>query len=108
MTTLINTPETKSAAFDPAQDDLRYSFESYRLANDERLAEIESRGAADPLLDEKVARIDAALDETKRRIDRVALDRARPALGQDGPRDPLSHEHKAAFAAYIRSGEAGG
>ncbi len=108
MTTQLHAPETKSAGFDPAQDDLRYTFESYRLANDERLAEIESRGSADPLVDEKVARIDASLDETRRRIDRVALDRARPALCQDAPRDPLSHEHKAAFVSYIRSGEAGG
>jgi HK97 family phage major capsid protein len=64
------------------------------------------------LTEEKLARMDAALDDTMRRIDRLTLDRARPPLGQDGEgihrRDPLVAEHKAAFAAYVRSGEAGG
>ncbi len=104
-------PETKAAGADLslAFDDLRYTLESYRSANEERLAEIEARQSADPLTEEKLARMDAALDDTMRRIDRITLDRARPALASDGAaRDPLVAEHKAAFAAYVRSGEAGG
>jgi HK97 family phage major capsid protein len=103
-------PETKAAGPDLslALDDLRYTLENYRVTNEQRLAEIEGRSGADPLTEEKLARIDAALDESKRRLDRLALDRGRPALGQDDRRDPLIGEHKAAFAAYIRSGEAGG
>lgn len=109
MTARHQSPETRSAASDwsPALDDLRYTLEAYRETNDQRLAQMETR-AADPLTEEKLERIDAALDDAKRRIDRIALDRSRPALGQDGLRDPLGSEHKAAFASYIRSGEAGG
>ncbi len=110
MTDLNHAPETKAAGPDLALalDDVRYAFESYRATNDERLAEIETRAGVDPVTEEKLARIDAALDESRRRMDRVALDRGRPALGQDGVRDPAVQEHKAAFASYIRSGEAGG
>ena len=114
MTHLDTAPETKAAGADLALafEDLRYTLESYRAANDERLAGIEARSSADPLTEEKLIRIDAALDDTMRRIDRLTLERARPSLGQDGQsaygRDPLVAEHKAAFAAYVRSGEAGG
>ncbi|MDX3805473.1 phage major capsid protein [Bosea thiooxidans] len=114
MTHLDHAPETKAAGADLALafEDLRYMLESYRATNDERLAGIEARNSADPLTEEKLARIDAALDDTMRRIDRLTLDRSRPSLGRDGEgahrRDPLVAEHKAAFAAYVRSGEAGG
>lgn len=114
MTHLDTAPETKAAGADLALafEDLRYTLESYRATNDERLTGIEARNGADPLTEEKLARMDAALDDTMRRIDRLTLDRARPPLGQDGEgihrRDPLVAEHKAAFAAYVRSGEAGG
>jgi len=110
MTTANHAPESKAAGADLslAFDDLRYTLESYRVSNDERLAEIETRNGADPLTEEKMTRMDAALDDAMRRIDRLTLDRNRPALGRDEARDPLVGEHKAAFAAYIRSGEAGG
>lgn len=109
MTTFNHAPETKAAGADLALafDDLRYTLESYRVSNDERLAEIETRRGADPLTQEKMARMDAALDEAQRRLDRLTLDRSRPALAQDGERDPHVAEHKAAFATYIRNGEAG-
>ena len=112
MTHLDHAPESKAAGADLALafEDMRYTLESYRAANEERLAGLEARQGGDPLVEEKLARIDGALDDALRRIDRLTLDRGRPALGQDGrdARDPLVAEHKAAFAAYIRTGEAGG
>jgi len=110
MSHLNTAPETKAAGGDLALafEDLRYTLENYRSTNEERLAGLEARQGADPLTEEKLVRMDAALDDTMRRIDRLTLERARPALGQDGPRDPLTAEHKAAFGAYVRTGEAGG
>ena len=60
--------------------------------------------------DEKLSRMDRDMDENKRRMDRLMLDRARPALGMTDMKasDPVIAEHKAAFEAYIRGGEAGG
>ncbi len=112
MTHLDHAPETKASGADLALafEDMRYTLESYRAANEERLAGLEARSGADPLTDEKLARIDGALGEALRRIDRLTLERSRPALDRDGQgvRDPLVAEHKAAFAAYVRTGEAGG
>lgn len=110
MSHLNTAPETKAAGADLALafEDLRYTLENYRATNEERLAGLEARQGVDPLTEEKLVRMDAALDDTMRRIDRLTLERARPALSQDGPRDPLTAEHKAAFASYVRTGEAGG
>ncbi len=82
------------------------AFEALKAANDARLAEIERRGAADPLLDAKLARIDRTLDQQRTALERLALEQARPALGED-PRkgDP---EHKSACAAYLRKGDDSG
>ena len=104
--------ETKAAGGDVALafEDFSRTFEAFRDTNDQRLAEIESRLSADAVTEEKLARIDAALDAAKRRLDRVQLDGSRPALsGPDGSaRTGLATEHKAAFDLYVRAGEAAG
>jgi HK97 family phage major capsid protein len=109
---MIPVVETKSTSADVASafEDFAHAFEAFKDANDTRLSEIETRLTSDVVTDEKLVRIDAALDDAKRRLDRLALDRFRPPLAsvQDGPRDPAQAEHKTAFHAYIRSGEASG
>lgn len=76
------------------------AFESYKEANDARLAAIE-QGRADVLLDEKVDRIDRALVEQKAAIERLALAARRPALAAD----PRESEYKSAWGAYLRRGD---
>jgi HK97 family phage major capsid protein len=102
-------PEHKSGiAYTPRDDydELRATFEEFKSANDERLAKIE-RKRADVLLDEKVDRINAALDLQTKRMDDLALRQARPALDGRGRivTDAASREHKSAFDAYVRGGE---
>lgn len=84
--------------------DMMRAFEAFKDANDERIAEIDKRGG-DPLLEEKVARIDRA-------IDTLMLKAARPALAAaDASRGSSTHaarEHKSAFDAYIRGGDSAG
>lgn len=107
-------PENKAADYVPtsgdvveAYDAFMRSFETYREANDERLAEIESRLAADPLTEEKLARIDAVLDRQKAVLDDMVLKARRPALGGESERaSPAARERKAAFETYIRRGDA--
>jgi|SRR6188508_1556184 len=79
------------------------AFEAFKEVNDARLASIE-RYNADVLLEEKLARIDRAIDGHTQRLDEISLKNARPAIGYDGQRGS-SPEHKAAFDAYIRSGD---
>jgi len=93
------------AGLQGAFEEFMVSFEAFKTENNERLAEIEKRKAADPLTTEKVERISAALDEQKRVLDRLALKRARPALSREGADSLTGIEHKQAFDAYLRSGD---
>ncbi len=98
--------ETKIAN-DSMIADLHQAFAAFREANDERLAQIETRLGVDTLTEEKLSRIDLALDETKSRLDRLSLDFARPRLG--GELDsPHGREHKSVFCHYMQTGEASG
>ena len=95
-----------------AFDEFMASFEAFKDANDERLDDMEKRLGADVVTEEKVARIDRALDQQKRAIDRLVLKGKRPELGgaqaAGGNRGAEPSEHKLAFEAYVRTGESGG
>ncbi len=97
-------------AVSAAMGDLSRAFEAFKETNDTRLAEIEGRLTGDVLTEEKLARIDAALDTARTRLDRLTLEGRRPPMGSGVPalREAASTEHKAAFDLYIRAGESGG
>jgi HK97 family phage major capsid protein len=104
-------PEHKSGISSAARgehDAIMQMFEEFKASNDERLASLGRRG--DVLLDEKVDRINGALDAQMKRIDDLALKNARPQL--DGGRarvtDASAREHKSAFDSYVRMGESAG
>ncbi|MFC7290891.1 phage major capsid protein [Hirschia litorea] len=111
------TLETKMGAATNvgANEDLRAvsaqimtAFEALKETNDARLADIEKRGAADPLFDEKLGRIEAALDKQQARLDRISLDASRPAVGKSGLDQISNTEHKSAWDGYMRSGDDSG
>ena len=92
-----------------AIDDFATAFAAFRETNDDRLRQIEGRLGADVVTEEKLARIDAALDAARTRMDRISLERARPPLAEGPAReDGAAQEHKAAFGLYVRAGESGG
>jgi len=95
------TPEIKDAF-----DDFLRAFAEFKNANDDRLAALERR-SADVVTDEKVDRINKALDEQKRALDTLTLEAGRPALGTERKshtdRDAL--ERKSAFDRYVRKGD---
>jgi HK97 family phage major capsid protein len=102
--------ETKSVSGDDlgtAFDGFMRAFEAFKEANDERLGQIERRMSADVITAERVDRINRALDEHKRVVDELALKSSRPHLGGPAPRSLAAPQHKAAFDAYVRKGEAG-
>ncbi|WP_336057837.1 phage major capsid protein [Nitratireductor sp. CH_MIT9313-5] len=102
----MQAPETKSGDSEIAGafEDFMGAFEAFKETNDRRLKEIEKR-SADPITEEKVERISRALDEQKKALDTLTLKRARPTLARDGSGTVQSLEHKAAFEAYVRSGD---
>jgi HK97 family phage major capsid protein len=81
------------------------AFEAFKETNEERLASTRN----DVVLEEKLARIDATIDAQARRLDEMTLKASRPALGSEPNARIRSSapEHKAAFEAYVRSGESG-
>ena len=92
--------ETKALSSD-AQSivaELMTTFEAYKQANDERLAEIEAKGTSDPLLQEK-------LDKMDRRLDTLSLKSIRASEDDLAPAD---NEHDQAWARYVRTGDESG
>jgi HK97 family phage major capsid protein len=101
--------EVKSAGdLGDAFDEFMTSFEEFKRANDRRLDEIEQKSSADPITNDKVDRISRALDEQKRALDTLALNRARPALERGGRMAAGASEHKQAFDGYVRKGDEAG
>ncbi len=111
MSNILQTkaPELKSYSGEvsDAFDEFKGTFEQFREANDDRLAEIEKRMSADVLSIEKVDRINAAVDEQKRQFDNLLLKSKRPALGSSQFTSIAQMEHKAGFTNYMRSGDEG-
>ena len=102
------TIETKmgTASSEAVGGELLAAFEALKAANDARLAALETRGSTDPLIDNKLARIEKSLEATRDRLDRLALDAARPGLGTDVRQgDP---ERKSAWDGYLRKGDDSG
>ncbi len=88
-----------------AFEDFMAGFAAFKQANDERLAGLERR-SGDVLNEEKVARIDTALTETRAKIDQLMLASARPQLGGERKAcDPALSERKARFDRYVRKGD---
>jgi HK97 family phage major capsid protein len=101
----IKATPAPAGAIDGKLDELMTAFEAFKRGNDERLAELEKRGAADPLTDDKVARLNAAIDSAKASFERASLERARPHLETGGARPTATDEYKDAFSAYVKRGE---
>jgi len=75
------------------------AFEAYKQANDARLADIEKRGKADPLIDDKLARIDKRLDALSLKSSRADLQGSLPAE---------DNEHSESWQRYLRAGDESG
>lgn len=106
-------PEVKAVGdidMKDAFEDFLGAFSAFREANDDRLAELERKLSSDVVTEEKVARISDALDAQKRVIDRLVLKGRRPEIGSAAApgRALEASERKAAFEAYVRSGEMSG
>jgi HK97 family phage major capsid protein len=92
-----------------AFDEFMRAFEAFKATNEERLQQIEQQISEDVVTTEKLERINRAIDQHKAAMDQLALKSARPPLGGAGVRSSsVLLQHKAAFEAYVRHGEANG
>ena len=109
MTDTTDRLEIKATAGSAAGDitgmfsEFMSAFEEFKRTNDGRLGELERRGGADGLTEDKVNRLNAVLDNAKSAMDRMSLERARPQL--EGGRVRNEDEYKDAFSAYVKRGE---
>ena len=102
-----------------AISDMGKAFEAFKATNDKRLDEIEEKGSADPLTEEKLGKIEADLDkledvnqkltkqaqaqdQVKDQVDRIETMLKRPELGLT---TPSVDETKAVFDKYLRKGK---
>lgn len=105
-----NNYETKATGTDVAVafDEFMQAFEAFKEANDERLNQIENQVGADPVTEEKLKRINSALDDHKRMVDALAVKSQRPHLGAGPIPTGASLKHASAFDAYVRKGDVHG
>ena len=87
------------------------AWENFKQINDQRLAEVERKGAADPLTLEQLSKLNTTLDQYKGRVDRLETEMERPGLGFEmkaegfaARQEPLVAEYKKAFCGYLRKG----
>ncbi|MNS07272.1 Phage capsid family protein [compost metagenome] len=76
---------------------LQAAFEEFKKTNDEKL-----KAKADVVLDEKVQKLDAAIDGFQATIDELNAKIAAGAASQNAPRDA---EYTSAFQAHFRKGD---
>ena len=72
-------PELDMKQLGEAVEAVSTGFEAFKTANDERLAEIEAKGAADPLLEEKLDKINDDMQKAQDRLDAFQLSQQRQA-----------------------------
>lgn len=90
-------------------EDLGRAFEEFKAENDNRLKEIEKKGHADPLLAEKVEKINAELDKIsamKKELEdlQTIISRGKYPGGGQTEIDRAKAEHKEAFEKWFRKG----
>lgn len=92
-----------------AVDAMGQGFEEYKKANDERLEQIAKKGAADPLTEEKLKRLDATLDaiaEVKKQLEILQTRAARPGLGGNAgaaAESPEAQKYRQIFLKWVRN-----
>jgi len=95
------TLETKEAL-----ENLTRSFETFKTTNDERLAEIEGKGTADCLTDEKLERLNREMDRLQAVANGLHAAAQRPNLSRKQDQDTARLEQKKQFFdGFIRKGQ---
>jgi HK97 family phage major capsid protein len=89
-------------------EELKALFEQFKIANDERLKQIEKNGHADPLLENKVDAMNAGISEIESKL-QARIDTMEAIINRQGllggkPEDKAQAEYKQSFNAFMRHG----
>ncbi|MCH9754210.1 MAG: phage major capsid protein [Alphaproteobacteria bacterium] len=85
-------------------DKLSGAWEEFKFTNDQRLKQVEQKGSADVVTENKLSNINTALDEYKSRLQMLELKNARPVKSIDSRDNLIDSEYKNAFSDYLRKG----
>jgi len=99
---MIDMNEVQASA-----ETLARAFEEYKSVNDARLAEIERKGSADVLTDDRLSRMDEAINKVQGDLASVKTALRRPAASFDakaGAAGQDEAEYKNAFMRYVTKG----
>lgn len=96
---MIEANEVRSAT-----ETLARAFEEYKSVNDMRLGEIERRGSADVLLNEKLSRMDGSINSLQNDITSVKTALSRPGRAVYENKVEGNSAYKQAFMNYITKG----
>lgn len=95
-----------------ALDDLQRTAKEHRDAVDAELKALKEKGTADPVLTERVAKLDGALSDMGKKLDALRLKDRRPeTTGADGRKREMTEaeiKHRDAALKFIRKGDASG
>ncbi|MDB5415096.1 MAG: phage major capsid protein [Rubritepida sp.] len=80
------------------------TFEEFKAANNARLAEMEKKGSVDPVLAEKVDKLNAAMTDQQKALDDTTKRMASLVLGGGGggTETPEAKQHKEQFQGWLR------
>lgn len=102
-----DTTEIKTAL-----DELQRTAKEHREAVDAELKALKEKGAADPVLTERVGKLDNALSDMGKNLDALRLKDRRPeTTGADGQKREMTEvelKHRDAAMRFIRKGDASG
>ena len=79
------------------------AFEAFKAANDDRIKQVETKGV-DPVTADTIAKLNAALDETKAKMDAFEKKALRPATAAE-TKSEVAEEHKTALVKWMQSGD---
>jgi HK97 family phage major capsid protein len=97
--------KTSQAEINETFSDFMHNYNDFMQTNEQRLAQIESKNAADAVTDDKLARLSERLDTQNKLLKDITAKAQRPRL--EGAQ-PVDNEYKTAFVNYIRRGETQG
>ncbi len=86
---------------------LNQAFGEFKTTNDERLAQIENKGSADGLVEEKLSRLDQSINEATEKLQQIDIATKRPTMESGQIAESKNLEHEAAFSGYVRKGDEG-
>lgn len=97
---MLDIVEVKSAA-----ETLARAFEDYKSVNDLRLHELESKGNSDPLLNDRLGRLDQVMNKLQDEVSTVKTVLKRPALGGAAALQSGEEcDYKQGFLRYVTKG----